>query len=46
MIWARIMAPLSGGEADRHVIAAAAAIAEPFGAELSAACMRRPTSPT
>jgi nucleotide-binding universal stress UspA family protein len=30
------MAPLSGGEADRHVVAAAAALAEPFGAELSA----------
>src|SRR5258706_10908124 len=36
MDWARIMAPLSGGEADRKVIAAAAAIAEPFGAELAA----------
>jgi len=35
MDWARIMAPLSGGEADRKVIAAAAAIAEPFGAELA-----------
>src|SRR5258707_15722236 len=36
MDWARIMAPLSGGEADRKVIAAAAAIAELFGAELAA----------
>jgi nucleotide-binding universal stress UspA family protein len=36
MIWARIMAPLSGGEADRHVVAAAAALAEPFEAELAA----------
>lgn len=36
MDWARIMAPLSGGDADRKVIAAAAAIAEPFGAELAA----------
>src|SRR5580692_2315233 len=35
MIWARIMAPLSGGEADRHVVAAAAALAEPFEAELA-----------
>jgi len=36
MIWARVMAPLSGGEADRQVVAAAAALAEPFGAELAA----------
>jgi nucleotide-binding universal stress UspA family protein len=35
MIWARVMAPLSGGETDRHVVAAAAALAEPFGAELA-----------
>src|SRR5579862_4551349 len=34
MDWARIMAPLSGGEADRHVIAAAVAVAEPFDAEV------------
>src|SRR5581483_5847068 len=34
MDWARVMAPLSGGEGDRHVVAAAAALAEPFGAEL------------
>jgi nucleotide-binding universal stress UspA family protein len=36
MDWARIMAPLSGGEADRKVIAAAAALAEPFGAQVAA----------
>ena len=29
MIWARVMAPLSGGEGDRHIVAAAAALAEP-----------------
>jgi len=40
MDWARIMAPLSGGEADRHVIAAAAAVAEAFGAEL--VCVHAP----
>ena len=40
MIWARIMAPLSGGEADRNVMAAATALAEPFGAELS--CVHAP----
>jgi nucleotide-binding universal stress UspA family protein len=40
MDWARIMAPLSGGEADRHVVAAAAALAEPFGAEM--ACVHAP----
>jgi nucleotide-binding universal stress UspA family protein len=40
MDWARIMAPVSGGEGDRRVIAAAAAIAEPFGAEL--ACVHAP----
>ena len=40
MDWARIMAPLSGGEADRHVIAAAVAVAEPFGAEL--VCVHAP----
>jgi nucleotide-binding universal stress UspA family protein len=38
--WARIMAPLSGGEGDRRVLAAAAALAEPFGAEL--ACVHAP----
>jgi nucleotide-binding universal stress UspA family protein len=40
MDWARIMAPLSGGEGDRHVVAAAAALAEPFDAELS--CVHAP----
>jgi nucleotide-binding universal stress UspA family protein len=40
MDWARIMAPLSGGEGDRAVIAAARALAEPFGAEL--ACFHAP----
>jgi nucleotide-binding universal stress UspA family protein len=40
MSWARIMAPLSGGEADGQVIAAGAALAEPFGAEL--ACVHTP----
>jgi nucleotide-binding universal stress UspA family protein len=40
MDWARIMAPLSGGEADRHVIAAAVAVAEPFGAEV--VCVHAP----
>jgi nucleotide-binding universal stress UspA family protein len=38
--WARIMAPLSGGEADRRVLAAAAALAEAFEAEL--ACVHAP----
>lgn len=36
MSWARIMAPLSGGEGDKATIAAAASLAAPFGAELSA----------
>ncbi len=36
MSWARIMTPLSGGEGDKAVIAAAAKLAEPFGAELAA----------
>ena len=40
MEWSRIMAPLSGGEGDRPLIAAAAALAEPFGAEL--ACVHAP----
>jgi len=40
MDWARIMAPLSGGEADRHVIAAAVAVAEPYGAEV--VCVHAP----
>ncbi|MGH6972337.1 MAG: universal stress protein, partial [Caulobacteraceae bacterium] len=36
MIWARVMAPLAGGEGDRRVVAAAAALAGPFEAELCA----------
>ena len=40
MDWARIMAPLSGGEGDRRVAAAALALAAPFGAEL--ACVHAP----
>lgn len=36
MSWARIMAPLSGGHGDATAVAAAAQLAEPFGAELSA----------
>ena len=35
MSWARIMAPLSGGQGDRPAIAAAAELARPFGAELA-----------
>jgi hypothetical protein len=35
MDWANILAPLSGGESDKRVVAAAAAIAEPFGAQLT-----------
>jgi len=35
MSWARIMAPLSGGAGDKAVMAAAAMMAEPFGAELA-----------
>jgi nucleotide-binding universal stress UspA family protein len=35
MSWARIMAPLSGGEGDRAAVAAGAKLAEPFGAELA-----------
>ena len=34
MDWARIMAPLSGGEGDKRVVAAAGLVAEAFGAEL------------
>lgn len=34
MSWARIMAPLSGGQGDAAVSSAAAILAEPFGAEL------------
>ena len=33
--WARIMAPLSGGKGDVEVLAAAAELARPFGAEVS-----------
>lgn len=35
MSWARIMAPLSGGQGDRATVIAAAMLAEPFGAELA-----------
>ncbi len=35
MDWARILAPLSGGEGDRRVVEYAAALAEPFEAELA-----------
>lgn len=34
MSWARIMAPLAGAESDRKAVAAAASMAEPFGAEV------------
>src|SRR3954468_17393985 len=34
MSWARIMAPLSGGSGDAAAVAAAVALAEPFGAEM------------
>ncbi|CAN7316517.1 universal stress protein [Phenylobacterium sp. LjRoot219] len=37
MSWARIMAPLSGGKDDEAVLAAAVALAEPFGAEVAGA---------
>jgi len=40
MDWARIMVPLSGGEGDARLAAAALALAEPFGAEL--ACVYAP----
>ena len=40
MSWARIMAPLSGGQDDPAVLAAACALAEPFGAEV--ACVYTP----
>ncbi len=36
MSWARIMAPLAGGEGDAATLAAAATLAEAFGAELAA----------
>lgn len=35
MSWARIMAPLSGGEGDATALAAAVRLAEPFGAEVA-----------
>lgn len=35
MSWARIMAPLSGGEGDAAAVQAAARLAEPFAAELA-----------
>jgi nucleotide-binding universal stress UspA family protein len=35
MSWARIMAPLSGGEQDAAALAAAVVLAEPFGAEVA-----------
>lgn len=35
MDWAKIMAPLSGGEGDKRVVAAAAVLADAFGAELA-----------
>src|SRR5665213_3162454 len=38
MSWARIMAPVAGGEADKAVLAAAAVLAEPFQAELACVC--------
>jgi nucleotide-binding universal stress UspA family protein len=40
MDWARIMAPLSGGQGDRWVVEAGAILAEVFGAELS--CVHAP----
>ena len=40
MSWARIMAPLSGGQGDAAAVAAGRLIAEPFGAEL--ACVYTP----
>src|SRR5690606_20607438 len=36
MSWARIMAPLSGGQGDAAAVAAAVAVAAPFDAELLA----------
>jgi nucleotide-binding universal stress UspA family protein len=36
MSWARVMAPLSGAPSDTGTLAAARALAEPFGAELAA----------
>jgi nucleotide-binding universal stress UspA family protein len=40
MSWARIMAPLSGGQDDAAALEAAVALAEPFGAEV--ACVYTP----
>ncbi len=40
MEWARIMAPLSGGEGDKRLLAVGAGLAEAFGAEL--ACVHCP----
>jgi len=40
MDWARIMAPLSGGEGDKRIVAAAASLAQSFDAEL--ACVYAP----
>ena len=34
MSWARIMAPLSGGQGDAAAVAAAVMLAEPFQAEM------------
>ena len=34
MSWARVTAPLSGGQEDAEALAAGVAMAEPFGAEL------------
>ena len=36
-MWARIMAPLSGGQGDKAAVAAAVMLAEPFGAEVTCA---------
>lgn len=35
MSWARVMAPLSGGQGDAAAVTAATALAEPFGAEVA-----------
>ena len=40
MSWARIMAPLAGGAGDEQVLAAAAAVAAPFDAELAVSTAR------
>lgn len=36
MSWVRVMAPMAGGARDREALAAAAVVAEPFGAEVAA----------